>query len=181
MLVAGDEISRTQRGNNNAYCQDNAISWINWEHADSDLLQFTQKLIGLYKKHPVFTRRRWFQGQPVKGIGLEDIRWFLPEGDEMTEENWNHDFAKSLAVYMNGHGLRSLDEKGRKIIDNSFYIIFNAYEGDLNYKLPPDKYGDEWIKVLDTHENYISEDGEKYGPEDTIKVHGRSVVLLKQP
>ncbi len=181
MLVAGDEISRTQRGNNNAYCQDNEISWINWSAIDEDLLHFTQQLIALYKNHEVFSRKRWFQGQPVKGIGLEDIAWFLPEGDEMSEENWSHDFAKSLAVYMNGHGLRSLDEKGRKITDDSFYIIFNAYEGNLDFRLPSDKYGDEWIKVLDTHEGYIRKDGERYGAEELVNVHGRSVVLLKQP
>jgi glycogen operon protein len=82
---------------------------------------------------------------------------------------------------MNGHGLRTVDEKGQKITDDSFYIIFNAYEGDLDYKLPSDKYGDEWIRILDTHENYISEDGERYGADEIVKVHGRSVVLLKQP
>jgi isoamylase len=99
----------------------------------------------------------------------------------MSEENWSHDYAKSLAVYMNGHGLRMLDEQGQKITDNSFYIIFNAYEGSLDYKLPSDKYGDEWIKVLDTHENCISEDGERFNADDIISVQGRSVVLLKQP
>ncbi len=181
MLVAGDEISRTQGGNNNAYCQDNEISWINWDSMDKELLHFTQQLIALYKNHDVFSRKRWFQGQPVKGVGLEDIAWFLPEGDEMNEENWSHDFAKSLAVYMNGHGLRSIDDQGRKITDDSFYIIFNAYEGSLDFKLPSDKYGDEWIKVLDTHEGVISEDGERYGADDLVNVQGRSVVLLKQP
>lgn len=181
MLVAGDEISRTQGGNNNAYCQDNEISWLNWAEADLELLDFTKKLIALYKRHHVFTRKGWFQGQPVKGIGLHDIAWFLPEGDEMSDENWSHDYAKSLAVYMNGHGLRMLDEKGRKIVDNSFYIIFNAYEGALDFKLPSDRYGDEWIKVIDTHDNYISEEGDKYNSGDIIKVQGRSVVLLKQP
>jgi isoamylase len=181
MLVAGDELSRTQGGNNNAYCQDNEISWINWKEADKELLDFTKKLIHLYKNHPVFSRRRWFQGQPVKGIGLEDIAWFLPGGDEMNEENWNHDFAKSLAVYLNGHGLRTVDVKGRKIIDNSFYVIFNAYDGELDFKLPSEKYGDEWIKVLDTATNSITENGEKYNAADVIKVAGRSVILLKQP
>ena len=113
MLVAGDEISRTQGGNNNAYCQDNEISWLNWKEADSDLLDFTQKLIQLRKSHPVFCRRRWFKGQPIKGVGLEDIAWFLPEGTEMTEENWNHDFAKSLGVFLNGRGLRAVGTQRR--------------------------------------------------------------------
>jgi glycogen operon protein len=181
MLVAGDEMSRTQRGNNNAYCQDNPVSWLNWKEADTELFEFTKKLIQLYKNHHVFSRRRWFQGQPVKGVGLEDIAWFMPEGFEMSEENWNHDYAKSLAVYLNGHGLRSTDSKGGKIIDNSFYVIFNAYDGELDFKLPSDKYGDEWIKVLDTAENFIGEEGPKFTASDVIKVKSRSVVLLKQP
>jgi isoamylase len=180
MIVAGDELGRTQMGNNNAYCQDKEISWINWKEGDPALLDFTKKLIHLYKTHPVFSRHRWFQGQPIKGTGIEDIVWFLPEGNEMPEENWNHDFAKSLAVFLNGRGLRSVDEEGKKIIDDNFYVIFNAWHDALDYKLPPDKYGDEWVKVLDTHEGYIKNEGEVYHANDALKVEGRSVVLLKQ-
>lgn len=181
MLVAGDEMGRTQQGNNNAYCQDNEISWLDWEHADKELLQFTQKLIHFRKTHPVFRRRRWFKGQPIKGIGLEDIAWFLPEGSEMTEENWRHDFAKSLAVFLNGYGIRSVGPRGEKIVDDSFYVIFNAYHDPITYKLPSQKYGTEWTKILDTYEGCIEEDGEKYKPESSIKVEGRSIVLLKTP
>lgn len=180
MLVSGDEISRTQKGNNNAYCQDNELSWLNWESADQDLLNFTRKLINLYKTHPVFSRRRWFQGQPIKGRGIEDILWFLPEGTEMTDENWSHDYAKSLAVYMNGHGLRTLDSKGNRILDDDFYVIFNAHHAELQYQLPPEKYGDAWVRVLDTHEDYICDDGPVYKACELVSVKGRSVVLLKQ-
>ena len=181
MLVAGDELSRTQKGNNNAYCQDNEISWINWKEADTDLLQFTKKLIHLYRSHPAFSRKRWFQGHPIKGVGVEDIAWFLPDGNEMSEENWNHDFAKSLAVYLNGQGIREVNHKGEKIVDSSFYIIFNAYHDPLSYKLPSAKYGADWMKILDTAEDIIlDKDGESYKAEDIIKVNGRSVVLLEQ-
>jgi isoamylase len=179
MLVAGDELSRSQGGNNNAYCQDNEVSWINWQKADHDLLAFTKKLIALYRSHPVFSRRRWFQGQPIKGVGIEDIAWFLPEGTEMTEENWTNDFAKSLGVYLNGHGLRTLDAKGQKILDDDFYIIFNAHHDALDFKLPSEKYADEWTRVLDTDENKIEEQGPGYSAGDTINVKGRSVVLFK--
>jgi glycogen operon protein len=147
MLVAGDEISRTQNGNNNPYCQDNEISWINWEKADKKLLDFTRKLIHLRKNHPVFCRRRWFKGQPIRGVGLEDRAWFLPDGKEMGEENWNHDFAKSLGVYLNGYGLRSSGPKGEKIIDDNFYIIFNAHSEPLSYKLPSERYGKEYLNT----------------------------------
>jgi glycogen operon protein len=131
MLLAGDELGRTQRGNNNAYCQDNEISWVDWAAADEDLLAFTRKLIRLRKDHPVFCRRRWFQGLPIKGSGVEDIAWFLPEGTEMTRRNWSHDFAKSLAVFLNGKGLRSRGPSGEQIVDDSFYVIFNAYHGPI--------------------------------------------------
>lgn len=182
MLVAGDEISRTQGGNNNAYCQDNEISWLNWKEADQDLLLFTQKLIQLRKSHPVFCRRRWFKGQPIKGVGLEDIAWFLPEGTEMTEENWNHDFAKSLGVFLNGRGLRAVGPKGEHIVDDSFYVIFNAHHDGLPYVLPPEKFGRRWIKVLDTAEGSISEEGvDTFEAGDAIQVEGRSVVVLKEP
>lgn len=181
MLLAGDEMSRTQKGNNNAYCQDNGISWIDWKKADKGLLQFTQKLIQFYKKHPVFTRRRWFKGQPIKGVGLEDIAWFQPSGEEMTEENWTHDFAKSLGVYLNGKALRAVGERGQKIVDNSFYIIFNAHHDFLPFVLPGEKYGSKWMKVIDTDEGYVGETGIVYRPGETIEVEGRSVVVLKEP
>ncbi|RVU00786.1 glycogen debranching enzyme GlgX [Mucilaginibacter limnophilus] len=177
MIVAGDEIGRTQQGNNNAYCQDNEISWLNWEKADDDLLKFTQSLIQFRKDHPVFKRRRWFQGQPVTGRGLEDIGWFLPEGTEMSEDNWSHDFAKSLAVYLNGRGIHSVGPEGEQIIDDDFYVIFNAFHESLNYKLPPKKYGTKWKKVLDTSE--AEAQSNTYEAEEVVCVQGRSVVLLQ--
>jgi glycogen operon protein len=177
MLVAGDEFSRTQGGNNNAYCQDNEISWLNWASADKELLQYTQKLIEMRKQHPVFCRRKWFQGQPIKGSGVEDIAWFLPEGDEMQEHNWNEDFAKSLAVFLNGKGIRSVDAEGNKIIDDSFYVIFNAHHEGLQYKLPEAHYGDEWKVVLDT--SNPQESGQQYSATSMVDVGGRTVVVLK--
>lgn len=180
MLVAGDEMSRTQGGNNNAYCQDNEVSWLNWPEADAELLRFSQQLIHLRKNHPVFRRRRWFQGQPIRGIGVEDIAWFLPAGTEMTEENWNHDYAKSLAVYLNGKGIRTLGPKGEHVIDDNFYVIFNAHYEELTFTLPPDKYGTQWIKILDTNKSFIEEDG-IYKAGETIQIEGRTVVLLQQP
>lgn len=178
MLVAGDEFGRTQMGNNNAYCQDNEVSWLNWETMDKGLQKFTSKLIALRKAHPTFSRRKWFQGMPVKGIGLEDIAWFLPEGIEMDDEHWQHDYARSLAVYLNGQGIRSLGEKGEKLVDDDFYIMFNAHHEAIIYRIPEEKYGKEWEKVLDTTTDEVEElVTYKYGEEISIK--GRSVVLLK--
>ncbi|OKL40588.1 glycogen debranching protein GlgX [Pontibacter flavimaris] len=181
MLVAGDEISRTQHGNNNAYCQDNEVSWLNWQEADAELLQFTRRLIKFTRQHPTFNRRGWFKGQPIKGGNLKDIAWFLPEGGEMTEENWNHDFAKSLGVYFNGKGLHAKGPKGEIITDDSFYVIFNAHYEPLKYKLPPKKYGERWRKVIDTDANLIEEQGEQFAYGKTLVVAARSVVVLQQP
>ncbi|MFT2009943.1 glycogen debranching protein GlgX [Pontibacter sp. 13R65] len=181
MLVAGDEIGRTQQGNNNAYCQDNEISWLNWAEADTELLEFTRKLIHLRRNHPTFCRRRWFQGQPIKGVGLEDIGWFLPDGKEMSDEHWNQSHAKSLAVFLNGRGLHSRGPKGEQMIDDSFYLIFNAHYEPISFKLPLKKYGEEWTKILDTSENRVEEEGITYGARKTIKVDGRSIVVLHHP
>ena len=180
MLVAGDEFGRTQHGNNNAYCQDNEISWVHWDSMDTELLEFTKQLIHLRKTHPTFRRRGWFKGRPIKGIGLEDIAWFVPDGTEMSEENWTNGFAKSLAVYLNGQGIHSLGPKGDKVVDDHFYIIFNAHYGGLTYKLPGKKYGHEWIKILDTNYSKIG-DEEVYQPGAEIELRSRSVVVLKCP
>jgi isoamylase len=179
MLVAGDEFGRTQQGNNNAYCQDNEISWLNWAEADHDLLAFTRELIQLRKDHPAFRRRRWFQGQPVKGKGLEDIAWFLPEGTEMEDENWNHDFARSLGVFLNGKGLHSVGPEGEHIVDDDFYVIFNAHHEALEYKIPEKLLGQNWKVILDTgHEGTI---GQALNERESISVEGLSIVLLCNP
>lgn len=178
MLLAGDEISRTQKGNNNAYCQDNEISWLNWKKADKELLQFTQKLIHFRKSHPAFRRRRWFQGQPIKGI--EDIAWFLHDGTEMSEEHWNTHFAKTLSVFLFGKGIHALGPKGEQITDDSFYLIFNAHHDALPFKLPSEKFGKTWTKVIDTSNSKIEPQGE-YKAQEEITVAGRSIILLYHP
>lgn len=175
MLVAGDELGKTQSGNNNAYCQDNEISWIDWERADQDLLDFTRNVIRLRRQHPAFRRPRWFRGQPVKGAGLDDIVWFLPSGKEMTDDNWSHDFAKSLAIFLNGKGLQTVNEEGKTIEDDHFYLIFNAHSGDLDFTLPPEPYGEEWTLLLDTGGRAA---GERFACGQTLSAGGRSVVLL---
>ncbi len=180
MIVAGDELSRTQQGNNNAYCQDNEVSWIDWQHADTDLLRFTQRLIAFRTKHPAFRRRGWFQGKLIHQTGSEDIAWFLPNGAEMTVENWRHDYAKSLGVFLNGHDIKFKGPRGEKIIDDSFYIIFNAHYDTLEYTLPSEKYGKQWTKVLDTAENLVDEETGLYQAEEMIMVQSRSVMVLKQ-
>jgi isoamylase len=182
MLLAGDEVSRTQHGNNNAYCQDNELSWLDWQHTDEQLLNFTRKLAQVYKLHNVFSRRDWFKGQPIKGNGLTDIAWFSPEGKKMKEENWQAGFAKSLAVYLDGYGIHSKNYDGEPIIDDSFYLIFNAHSEPVEYKLPPRRYGENWVKILDTAIDFVDEAGiEKFRFSSMVRAEGHSVVLLKLP
>ncbi|HET7179318.1 MAG TPA: glycogen debranching protein GlgX [Chryseosolibacter sp.] len=180
MIVAGDEMSRTQQGNNNAYCQDNEISWMHWEDSDQALVDFTKNIIALRKSHPAFCRRKWFQGQAIKGAGVEDIAWFLPEGTEMTEEHWKTSYAKSLGIYLYGKHLHTVGPKGEPIVDDSFYIAFNAHHEALEYTLPGERYGKHWKKILDTSEEVGNKD-QTYKPGDRIQVKGRSVVLLLNP
>ncbi|MDR6198027.1 glycogen debranching protein GlgX [Siphonobacter sp. SORGH_AS_0500] len=181
MLVAGDEFGRTQGGNNNAYCQDNEISWLHWDNQDVDLLEYTKKIIKFSQDHPVFCRRGWFKGQPVQGTDREDIAWFLPDGNEMSDEDWQNGYAKSLGVYLSGHAIKSVSEKGERILDDSFYVLFNAHYEPIEYQIPSKKWGGNWVKVVDSYNNYVDENGEKYDNGEKITVEGRSVVVLKSP
>jgi isoamylase len=179
MLVSGDEIGKTQSGNNNAYCQDNELSWIHWDAIDKDLLHFTKELIHFRKNHPSFQRKRWFQGQPIKGVGLEDIAWFSNDGSEMSEQDWNTGYVKSLGVYLYGKGIPFVDLTGKPIVDDSFYIVFNSSDVPLDFTLPDKKHGDTWIKIIDTFENYINDTGPSFAARSRIHVAGRSIMVLK--
>ena len=178
MMVAGDEFGRTQQGNNNAYCQDNEISWLDWTNVDNILLDFTKQLIHFRLSHPVFCRRKWFQGLPIRGTGVEDIVWFLPDASEMDDHHWQEDYARSLAVFFNGQGIRAVDAQGEKVVDNNFYLLFNAYWEDVEYKLPEERYALNWCKVLDTNQHTIK-DFEQYSAGDTVLVPSRSILLFQ--
>jgi glycogen operon protein len=184
MLCGGDEIGRTQRGNNNAYCQDNEISWYDWEHADQDLLAFTRRLIALRHRHPVFCRRRWFQGRRIHGAQVGDIGWFTPSAREMSEEDWQAGFAKSLGVFLNGRALHSPNERGEPILDQSYYVMFNAHHEPLDFTMPEQTWGERWSVVLNTagDKDFIQE--EEGGPAieagEIVNVQPWSLVLLRR-
>ncbi|MET1054343.1 MAG: glycogen debranching protein GlgX [Pedobacter sp.] len=179
MLLAGDELGRTQKGNNNSYCQDNEISWVDWQAADHDLRNFTSSLIRLRAEHAVFARKNWFKGQPVKANGIEDIAWFLPEGTMMEDHNWNEGAAKSVATFLNGKGLNTINDNGEKVVDDSFYMIFNAHDEEIQYQLPGDEYGGEWRIVIDTAIAAPVSTTLIFAPGTKVPVGGRSVVLLQ--
>jgi isoamylase len=178
MLLGGDELGRTQQGNNNAYCQDNETAWYDWENRDGDLLDFTRRLIRFQHDHPVFRRRRWFQGQAIHGSDIKDIAWFTEDGKQMAEEHWGEDFAKSLAVFLNGRGIPAPDPEGEPIEDDSFYLIFNAYHEPLDFTLPKDQWGNEWVKELDTAEGWLRGD-EPLPARANLRVEARSMVVLR--
>jgi glycogen operon protein len=181
MLVGGDEIGRTQNGNNNAYCQDNEISWFDWPHADLDLLDFTRRVIGLRNGHPVLRRRKWFKGRQIRGQHASDIAWLRPDGGEMSDDDWNGSFAKSLAVFYNGDGLLDVDERAMPVTDDSFLLVFNAHADSVAFTIPgapftPD--GARWNLALTTAEQL---DAAPLAGGDTIEAPPRSVTVLSRP
>ncbi|MDS1112614.1 glycogen debranching protein GlgX [Gordonia westfalica] len=182
MLAHGDEIGRTQQGNNNVYCQDSELSWMDWSLAEenADLLDFTRKAIALRTKHPVFRRRRFFGGKPIRwGDQSLDIAWLTPAGVEMTSADWDSGFGKSLAVFLNGKGLGEKDERGEWVVDDSFFICFNAHYEPIDFHLPPEQYGLEWVGELDT--KHPSGDSDLTAVSgDSVTVGGRSVLVLRK-
>jgi glycogen operon protein len=147
MLLGGDEVGRTQQGNNNAYCQDNEISWYDWERLDEDLLEFTQRLIALRRDHPVFRRRRWFSGRPIRGTA--DVGWFKHDGTEMNDSDWDAGFARSIGLFLNGEAIHTPDERGQRVMDDSFLLLFNAHNESLAWTLPIELRG-RWQVAADS-------------------------------
>ncbi|HXG86929.1 MAG TPA: glycogen debranching protein GlgX [Vicinamibacterales bacterium] len=179
MMVAGDELGRTQGGNNNAYCQDNELSWIDWENADQDLLYFTVSLLAFRRAHPVFRRRRWFQGRPLHGREIRDIAWFTPAGREMSEQDWSVGFAKSLMVFLNGNAIPSRGDRGESIVDDSFLLCFNAHYESMPFTMPEEPFGCRWYRVIDTADPDLRQLTGVLTPGDRVRVENRSVVVLQ--
>jgi isoamylase len=173
MLLAGDEMGRTQQGNNNTYCQDNELSWLDWDAADKELISFTADVIQLRKRHPTFRRRRYFQGAGRSG---PDIQWFTPTGEEMSEASWADPFARCIGALFTAAGLEERDERGRRITDDDFLMLLNAHYEPLEFMLPS---GGGWQAVLDT-----ARDLDVRKPDDQQQeryvIEGRSMALLRR-
>jgi glycogen operon protein len=179
MLLAGDEIGRTQQGNNNAYCQDNALSWLDWAQVDAELHAFCRRLTAFRHAHPAFRRRRWFLGRAIHGADCKDIAWFTLEGNQMSEEHWGEGFAKSLGIFINGDTIPNPNTRGDPVTDASFYLIFNAHYEALEFTLPDSQWGTRWILLLDTVHGWV----DAAAPLDAgarLSVASRSVVLLQR-
>jgi isoamylase len=181
MIVGGDEFGRTQGGNNNAYCQDNDISWFDWQQMDDGLRAFVARVIQFRKDHPVFQRRRWFHGRHVRGTGVSDIGWFKADGGEMSDEDWQAGFARTVGVFLNGKGIPTKDERGETLTDDSFYLLFNAHHEPMEFTLPTCPWGDRWEKVIDTDEPVPDlREHHEWKAGDTITVQAYAVMVLRR-
>ncbi len=183
MISHGDELGRTQHGNNNAYCQDNELAWINWEDADEDLFSFVQGLIRLRRNHKVIQRRHWFKGSPVRTSKLPDIMWLTHYGEQMDVEHWGAEYARAISVFLNGHGLQASDAVGRPIIDDDFLIFFSADEGPLEFHIPDLLPDMKWSRVLDTATGKIElrrdPASETFAAGETLELPERSLQVFR--
>jgi len=183
MLLYGDEFGRSQGGNNNAYCQDNEISWVDWSLRSRHdvLLQFTCALTKLRMEHPVFRRRRFFDGRPVhvKGEQLRDIAWFTPSAAEMTETDWETGYARSVAVFLNGDAIAAPNPRGQQVRDDSFLLMFNADDSPIEFTLPCSDYGERWEIVVDTT-SPLDVERPSLKADATVEVEARAVLVLRR-
>jgi glycogen operon protein len=177
MLQAGDELGRTQQGNNNAYCQDNEISWIDWSSADHELILFTGTLLAFRHAHPVFRRRGWFQGRALHGQGVQDVTWLTPAGKEMSEQDWAVGFAKSLMVFMNGQAIPGCGPRGDAIVDDTFLLCFNAHYEPLSFRTA--SYGVRWRRVLDTADPELALPMGELAAQTDLTLESRSMMVLQ--
>ncbi|BCJ32140.1 glycogen debranching protein GlgX [Actinocatenispora sera] len=183
MLCHGDELGRTQRGNNNAYCQDSPLSWMDWESADRPLIEFTARLAALRAEHPIFRRRRFFDGRPLRRTAespVPDVEWFTPDAREMTEDDWETGLGRAVALFLNGEGIRERGPRGEQITDDSFILCFNSYWEPVTFTTPASEYGEKWRVLLDTaeptgdgwDEDQVASSGGK------VRVEARSLIVL---
>jgi glycogen operon protein len=179
MLLGGDELGRTQHGNNNAYCQDE-LSWYDWESADEELLEFTRRLIRFRREHPAFQRRRWFQGRPIHGQGVDDIGWFQPDGAAMEDETWAERGANVLGVYLNGRAIPSPGPSGERIVDASFFLCLNATHEPVEFRLPDETWARRWREVLDTERGWCDDAAPERAHAELRAVPPLTLVLLQR-
>ncbi|MCW3494284.1 glycogen debranching protein GlgX [Microbacterium sp. SSM24] len=181
MLLHGDELGRTQGGNNNGYAQDNEITWVDWSAVDHPLVEFTAALARLRREHPTFRRRRFFDGRPVRreeGAPIPDIVWARPDGTQMQPEDWDSGFGRAVAVFLNGDGIRERDRRGEPISDHHFIVLFNAGDDTVDFVIPEDEFSPEWDVVVDTAGEHANT--EPVEPGSKLAVAGRSLMVLRE-
>ncbi|MEO6701031.1 MAG: glycogen debranching enzyme, partial [Jatrophihabitantaceae bacterium] len=182
MICHGDELGRTQQGNNNGYCQDSELSWIDWDSADAGLIAFTSEIATLRREHPTFRRRRFFDGRPGTGPGeaaLPDIAWLRPDGSLMSDEDWDSGFGRAIAVFLNGAGIQGTDDRGEPITDDSFLLCFSAHHEPLDFTLPGSSEEISWQVVLDTAITEVS-DAKPIEAGAALTVQPRTLVVVQR-
>jgi len=181
MLAAGDEVARTQHGNNNAYCQDSELSWFDWrfERASRDLLSFARALVDLRRRHPVLRRRHFFYGRPTRGSEVKDLSWFRPDGREMTDDDWNNGLTRCLGLRLSGDAIDEVDAQGQPIRDDTLLLILNAHHEPVAFVLPAHRAHVRWEPVLDTRAPDGRPSGRARRGGDTYELEGRSLALLR--
>ncbi len=183
MLLHGDELGRTQHGNNNVYAQDSEIAWVDWERAKDFgvLTDFLASLAKLRREHPVFRRRRFFRGRPVKGSPLEDIGWYTLAGEEMSDDDWETGFARSVSVFLNGEAIREPDARGEHVTDDQFWMVFNGHHESMSVVLPDVGAGDRWEVVVDTAAPLLDQAEQRaLKTAESFDVDARSILLLRK-
>jgi glycogen operon protein len=182
MISHGDEIGRSQHGNNNVYCQDSELSWMDWDLCETNdaLLEFTRTAVALRRKHPVFRRRRFLVGKPIRsGEQVRDIAWLTPAGQEMTPEDWGSGFGKSIAVFLNGEAIHEPNARGERVTDDSFLLCFNAHDEALDFVIPDQGYAEKWSAALDTADPHGRTEMVA-GAGETISMQARSLLVLRK-
>jgi len=179
MILGGDEIARTQHGNNNAYCRDDETSWFNWNLDDrqKELLDFTTRLISFRKKHPILRRRKFFQGRKLFG-GSKDITWLQPSGEEMTDQVWNQSRIHTIGMILSGDAIDEVDQEGARIADDTLLILFNAKDESTKFRVP--KVYDKWEVLFHTFAQDVDDDKRIFAGDDTFELAGRSVVVMRR-
>jgi isoamylase len=182
MLAHGDELGRTQSGNNNVYCQDNELAWVDWDldEEQKDLLEFTGQLVRLRNEHPVFRRRRFFHGdQGVDGLG--DLVWFTPDGKEMQDGDWSRDDARAVSVFLNGDAISEPDPRGEPVVDDSFLILLNSNYEPEEFLLPGSEFGEVWTVVVDTVRPTGRAQEVEHAAGSTIRLEDHGMLVLTRP
>ena len=180
MLLHGDELGRTQQGNNNGYAQDNELTWVDWENVDQPLIEFTAALARLRRDHPTFRRRRFFDGRPVRmeaGAPVPDIVWLRPDGTLMQPEDWDSGFGRAVGVFLNGGGIRERDRRGEPIVDKHFIVLFNAGDDIVDFHIPVIEYSPKWDVLVDTAGEQADSEPLEPGGRPS-RLHAKALMVL---
>ncbi|MGH9612726.1 MAG: glycogen debranching protein GlgX, partial [Bryobacteraceae bacterium] len=182
MICGGDEIDRDQKGNNNAYCQDNELSWFDWSLTErrQSLLRFTTRLIQLRRRHPNLRRRKFYQDRAIRGSALKDILWLRPDGEEMTDEEWNAGWVRCLGMMVNGETLGDVDEAGLPVRDNTFLLLLNCYRDHIDFRLPEAPKDGTWSLLIDTNDPDLETAPVGDGGGPTVRLVRQSLMLLRE-